>query len=167
MGRSGEALAAYSKALSLKSDMTDAHTGIATVYVETGDLDRAIHHLEQAALLAPTSKLVRGGLAEVTAMRDDRDRRRAAGEMRAQHIVVQSEELARSLIQKVQSGEDFSELARIHSTDPSGPGGGDIGAFEPGDLLPAFEAKVKELPPGGVGGPVQTPVGWHVIQRIY
>ncbi len=167
MGQMEEAAKAYSKALSLKPDLTEAHAALASLYVESGDLDRAIQQLERATRLAPDSSLVKDSLVEVLAMREDRDRRRAGGEMRARHIVVKSEELARSLLQKVRSGEDFSALARTHSTDPSGRAGGDIGAFKPGDLLPAFEDVVKGLQPGEVGEPLRTAVGWHVIERIY
>jgi peptidyl-prolyl cis-trans isomerase C len=167
MGRLVEAAQAYLKALSLKPDLVDAHTNLAGVYVETGDLDRAIHHLERATLLAPASGAIKEGLAEVVAMRNDRDRRRAGGEMRARHIVVKSEALASSLLQRIRSGENFAALARTHSADPSAASGGDIGAFKPGDLLPEFEERVKELPPGGVGGPFQTAMGWHIIERTY
>ena len=167
MGRFDDAAAAYRKALELKPDLTDAHTDLASVYAEAGDLDRAIHHLERATGLAPDSRRAKDNLAQVLEMRDDRDRRREAGEMRARQIVVNNEGLAHSLLLKIRSGEDFATIARVHSIDPSGGSGGDIGAFKPGDLLPAFEEAVKGLQPGGVGGPLRTAVGWHIIKRIY
>lgn len=167
MGRLDGAVAAYLRAIELKPDLTDAHTDIASVYAEVGELDKAITHLERATRLAPDSRRAKDSLAQVLEMRDDRDRRRNEGEMRVRHIVVKSEDVARSLLQRLQSGEDFATLARGESIDPSAESGGDIGAFQPGDLLPVFEEAVKGLQPGGVGGPLRTAMGWHIIERIY
>ena len=167
MGRLDDAAGAYRKALALKPDLTDAHTDLASVYAEMGDLDRAIAQLERATRISPDSKRAKDNLAQVLQMRDDQVRRREAGEMRARHIVVKEEGTARSLLQRARAGEDFASLARAHSADPSAEAGGDIGAFNPGDLLPAFEDLVRGLGPGRVGGPLRTALGWHVVERTY
>lgn len=166
MRRMEEAVEAYTTALSLNEDLPEAHAALASVYLEADDFGKAIHHLGEAARLAPDSP-AKNSLAEVRAMREDRDRRRAAGEMRARHIVVGDEGFAYILLKKVQSGEDFGTLARAHSIDPTARSGGDLGAFQPGDLLPAFEQMVKRLAPNEIGGPIQTALGWHIIQRVY
>lgn len=85
-------------------------------------------------------------------------------EYHASHIVVETEDLAKSLIEELEAGASFAKLARDHSTGPSGPSGGDLGWFSKGRMLPAFEAAVFDLDVGDTSMPVQTPFGWHVIR---
>lgn len=61
---------------------------------------------------------------------------------------------------------DFSSLARLHSLDPSGTRGGDLGWLYPGDTVPDFERAMNALKPGEVSAPVQSPFGWHLIQVL-
>ena len=87
-------------------------------------------------------------------------------ETRARHILVASEEEAKTLIAKTQEeGADFAKLAEKHSTGPSAPNGGDLGYFTDGQMVPAFEKAVSEIEIGGIGTvPVQTQFGWHLIK---
>ena len=83
----------------------------------------------------------------------------------ASHILVETEEEARAVIEQLNDGADFAELAREKSTGPSGPNGGSLGAFGRGQMVPAFEAAAFSMPVGGYSAnPVQTQFGWHVIQ---
>ncbi|MEL6642833.1 MAG: peptidylprolyl isomerase [Pseudomonadota bacterium] len=85
-------------------------------------------------------------------------------EYNASHILVETEEAARALIEELGNGADFAELAREHSTGPSGPNGGSLGWFGAGMMVPPFEAAVVTLEPGAVTqDPVQTQFGWHVV----
>lgn len=84
-------------------------------------------------------------------------------EYNASHILVETETEALSLIEQQQGGADFAELARGHSTGPSGPSGGELGWFGEGMMVPAFEDAVKILAVGAVSQPVKTQFGWHVI----
>jgi len=61
---------------------------------------------------------------------------------------------------------DFSTLARLHSLDPSGTRGGDLGWLYPGDTVPEFERAMNSLKVGEVSAPIQSPFGWHLIQVI-
>lgn len=82
----------------------------------------------------------------------------------ARHILVETEDEAKDLKQKIEGGEDFGELAKQHSKCPSGRGGGDLGTFKKGDMVPEFDTVVfGELPIGEVSEPVQTQFGYHVI----
>jgi peptidyl-prolyl cis-trans isomerase C len=88
-----------------------------------------------------------------------------AQEFSAAHILVATEAEARDLKAQIDGGADFAELATAHSTDPgSGPNGGALGWFGPGQMVPEFEAAVAALEPGAVSEPVQTQFGWHVIR---
>lgn len=87
-----------------------------------------------------------------------------ATEYNASHILVETEEEAQALIQEIEGGADFAEVAREHSTGPSGPSGGELGWFTAGQMVPAFDEAVQEMSAGELAGPVQTEFGWHVIK---
>ncbi|HNP62993.1 MAG TPA: peptidylprolyl isomerase [Woeseiaceae bacterium] len=87
-------------------------------------------------------------------------------EYKARHILVDSQGEALSLIKQLQDGAEFSELAKEHSTGPSGPSGGDLGWFPANAMVKAFSDAVVALEDGGITqAPVQTQFGWHVILR--
>ncbi|MEM9010655.1 MAG: peptidylprolyl isomerase [Pseudomonadota bacterium] len=90
-------------------------------------------------------------------------------EWNANHILVESEVAAADLRRQVVEAEPdarvalFEELAREHSTGPSGESGGELGWFGPGQMVPAFEEAASGLETGEVSAPVQTQFGWHII----
>lgn len=83
----------------------------------------------------------------------------------ARHILVDSEDTARELKTKIESGESFADLAAEHSKCPSGKAGGDLGEFGQGDMVPEFDQVVfGDLPVGSISEPVKTQFGYHLIQ---
>lgn len=88
----------------------------------------------------------------------------AEAEYNASHILVETEEAALAIKADLDAGGDFAAIAREKSTGPSGPGGGSLGWFGKGMMVPAFEAAVIAMEVGAVSDPVQTQFGWHVIQ---
>ena len=84
-------------------------------------------------------------------------------EFNASHILVETEEEAKTVIAELEGGADFAEVAREKSTGPSGPNGGSLGWFQKGVMVPEFEQAVTTLSPGDLSEPVQTQFGWHVI----
>lgn len=90
----------------------------------------------------------------------------AGTEYKARHILVKSEDEAKQLIEELNNGADFAELAKSKSTGPSGPQGGDLGWFGPGQMVAPFSEAVIALENGKfTGEPVKTQFGWHVILR--
>lgn len=87
----------------------------------------------------------------------------AYSELRARHILVEDEESAQSIVDALNAGGSFVELARSHSIGPSAAKGGDLGWFGRGQMVESFEDAVFALKPGEHSGPVQTKFGWHVI----
>ncbi|MEY8881486.1 peptidylprolyl isomerase [Donghicola sp. XS_ASV15] len=86
-------------------------------------------------------------------------------EFNANHILVESEDEAKAIIEEINSGADFEEVAKEKSTGPSGPSGGALGWFGAGMMVPEFEAAVMDLEAGAISAaPVQTQFGWHVIK---
>lgn len=85
-------------------------------------------------------------------------------EIKARHILVKSKEEALAIIEELDGGADFVELAKEKSTGPSGPNGGDLGYFGPGQMVPPFEEAAFKLDVGNYSKePVETQFGWHVI----
>lgn len=85
-------------------------------------------------------------------------------EFSASHILVEAEDKAKELIVELEGGADFAELAKTHSTGPSGPNGGELGWFGPGMMVKPFEDAVMAMEDGAISAPVQTQFGWHVIK---
>ena len=68
---------------------------------------------------------------------------------------------------RIEAGQvEFGTLARLHSLDPTGSRGGDLGWLYPGDTVPEFERAMNALKINEVGGPVRTPFGYHLIQVL-
>ena len=87
-------------------------------------------------------------------------------QFKARHILVETQGAATDLIAELNGGADFQELAKTHSTGPSGPGGGDLGWFSPNQMVKPFSDAVVALEDGAYStAPVQTSFGWHVILR--
>jgi len=83
----------------------------------------------------------------------------------ASHILVPTKDKAVELKDQIENaGADFADLARKHSKCPSGKGGGNLGNFKKGAMVPEFDRVVfSDLPLGDVSDPVQTQFGWHLL----
>ena len=83
----------------------------------------------------------------------------------AKHILVDSEELANDILNKINNNEmTFEAAASAHSTCPSKDAGGDLGTFTRGQMVPEFEEAVFNMKNGEVSGPVKTQFGYHLIK---
>ncbi len=85
-------------------------------------------------------------------------------EFNASHILVETEDEAKAIVEELKGGADFAATAREKSTGPSGPGGGSLGWFGAGAMVPEFETAVAAMEAGDISDPVQTQFGWHVIK---
>lgn len=82
---------------------------------------------------------------------------------RYSHILVKDETTARALRDSLSHGVPFADLARRHSIDEQAGKGGDLGWAAVGSYVDEFEAAALPLKAGGIGGPVHTKFGWHLI----
>lgn len=83
------------------------------------------------------------------------------------HILTKTKaecEKVKSLLDK---GGDFHQLAKKHSTCPSGKKGGDLGEFKKGDMVKAFDKAAFGGPLLKAQGPIKTQFGFHLIKVLY
>ncbi len=135
---------------------------------EVPDTVRLSLENERRALMASVeiSKVLDGAVTEAAveaAYQEGYANGDGAQEFNASHILVETEEEAAAIREEILGGADFAEVAKEKSTGPSGPRGGELGWFGPGQMVPPFEAAVTELDKGQVSEPVQTQFGWHGV----
>lgn len=85
-------------------------------------------------------------------------------EVRARHILVETEDEAKAIIEQLNDGADFAELAQQESTGPSAANGGDLGFFSKEQMVTPFAEAAFAMETGEISEPVKTRFGWHVIK---
>ena len=85
-------------------------------------------------------------------------------EVRARHILVETEDEAKAIIEQLEGGADFAELAQQESTGPSAANGGDLGFFSKEQMVTPFAEAAFAMETGEISEPVKTRFGWHVIK---
>ena len=94
----------------------------------------------------------------------------------ARHILMRPTELIseqeiesrlQQLKQRIESGDDFADLARSNSEDPgSAAAGGDLGWVDPGTMVPEFEQQMNKLEINQISEPFKSRFGWHIVQVL-
>jgi parvulin-like peptidyl-prolyl isomerase len=85
----------------------------------------------------------------------------------ARHILVETEDEAQAIIERLEAGEDFADLAAELSTDPgSAANGGDLGFVPRGRFVDTVDEAVFTLPIGEVSEPIQSQFGWHIVEVL-
>ncbi|MGB7605100.1 MAG: peptidylprolyl isomerase [Lutisporaceae bacterium] len=86
-------------------------------------------------------------------------------QVKASHILVDSEEKAKEVIAKLSAGSDFAEMAKEYSTDTSNSAkGGELGFFSRGAMVAEFENAAFALEIGKISDPIKTQFGYHIIK---
>jgi peptidyl-prolyl cis-trans isomerase C len=86
-------------------------------------------------------------------------------EVRARHILVESEDEAKKVEARIKGGEDFAKVASEFSKDPGSKAeGGDLGFFTKDRMVAPFAEAAFKMKPGEVSAPVKSQFGWHVIK---
>lgn len=86
-------------------------------------------------------------------------------EYKARHVLVENEDEAKAIIEKLKKGERFEELAKQSKDPGSKDKGGDLGWANPASFVKPFSDAMMKLPKGKfTTDPVKSDFGWHVIQ---
>lgn len=86
-------------------------------------------------------------------------------EVHARHILVETEDEAKAVLEELKNGGDFAEIAKSKSKDPGAAAeGGDLGFFSKDQMVPEFADAAFKLEKGQLSEPVKSPFGWHVIR---
>ena len=107
------------------------------------------------------------------------DRFKQGERVRASHILItvpqgadgptkdKAREKAEGLLKKIKAGGDFAALAKENSQDPgSAVQGGDLGFFQPGQMVGPFNDVAFKMAPGAVSDLVETQFGFHIIKVV-
>ena len=124
------------------------------------DIERSIK-IEK--LIAPQVKITEEDMQ--TYFEENQDQFNQTEQVRASHILVEDEATAQEVLDKINAGEDFAELAKEYSTDGSAENGGDLGFFGKGDMVAEFEDAAWALEMDEVSGIVKTEYGYHIIKK--
>jgi parvulin-like peptidyl-prolyl isomerase len=93
---------------------------------------------------------------------------RNAEQVHARHIVVSTRDQAQELLDQLEAGADFADLAATYSLDLSTRlAGGDLSWFPRGYLtMPAVEEAAFNLQPGEISGIVESELGFDIVQTL-
>ncbi len=96
---------------------------------------------------------------------ENKDKMGGGETVNASHILVESEEEALSVLEKINAGDiSFEDAARAHSSCPSKEQGGSLGDFGRGQMVPEFENACFAMEIGEISAPVRTQFGYHLIR---
>jgi peptidyl-prolyl cis-trans isomerase C len=102
--------------------------------------------------------------AELQALYDENLPRLANREFKARHILLETQEEAESVIQQLQQGKSFVDLAEERASGPTGPNGGDLGWFTANSMAQPVVEAVSAMQVGAHSTrPVKTDYGYHVL----
>jgi peptidyl-prolyl cis-trans isomerase C len=82
------------------------------------------------------------------------------------HILVRTEQEAKTIVDRLNKGEKFTNVAKEVSLCPSGKRGGDLGTFARGKMVKEFETAAFALQKGQTSPVVRTKFGYHIIKRL-
>jgi parvulin-like peptidyl-prolyl isomerase len=82
------------------------------------------------------------------------------------HILVKTEQEAKTVLDRLNKGEKFANIAKEISLCPSAKRGGDLGTFTRGKMVKEFETAAFALQKGQISSTVRTKFGCHIIKRL-
>jgi len=87
-------------------------------------------------------------------------------EVHCAHILVKTEKEAQTVVERLNKGEKFSNVAKEVSICPSRKNGGDLGTFTRGKMVKEFEQAAFALEKGQTSPIVKTQFGYHIVKRL-
>ena len=158
------------------SDAPDALQGASLGWRSAARLPTAFADIVREMKKGDVSRVLRSPAGfHIVKVVDSRDRGAptVVDQTRVRHILVRvnestSESEGRARIDRVldrlDNGAKFEDMARINSEDASSARGGDLGWVNPGDTVPEFEQAMARLAVGETSRAVRSPFGWHIVK---
>jgi peptidyl-prolyl cis-trans isomerase C len=136
---------------------------------DSDDFKRQLAYLRNKMLMESLMQSEARGAVSEAALRkvyDDATKQMAGEEeVRARHILVESEDEAKAIRAELEKGADFATLAKEKSKDTGAAAeGGDLGYFTKDQMVPEFANAAFKLDKGAISEPVKSPFGWHIIK---
>ncbi len=125
-------------------------------------LDR--NRLLMESLLQDTGRAALSDAAEHQVYDEAIKQAKGEEEVHARHILVPTEDEAKTILAQLKGGADFATVAKEKSKDPGAADGGDLGYFTKGQMVPEFAEVAFKLDKGQLSDPVKTQFGWHIIK---
>ncbi|SFB45306.1 peptidylprolyl isomerase [Clostridium frigidicarnis] len=130
--------------------------------------------LERAKKDLLTQTVINKELSEVkvneeeikTYYENGKDNFREDAQVRAKHILVETEEEANNIAKEIEAGLAFEDAALKHSKCPSSQNGGDLGFFGKGSMVPEFEEVAFSSEVNTVSAPIKTQFGYHLVKVV-
>lgn len=85
--------------------------------------------------------------------------------VRALQIMLETREQAQTILDEIEGGGDFSELAKTYSISPDSEKGGDLGFFSEAEMPPSFSV-VFTMKPGELSDIVESEYGFHLFKVV-
>ena len=160
-GKPDSALLRYHTVLEFLPDDVESHNNIAYLLAAGKRYPEALEWYDRTKAIARDPNLLHAINLNMEGIRAIVD-----GKMRARYILVPTESQALDILERLEDGGDFGELAARFSQAPNAGDGGDLGFFGPGEMLPEVESNVLNLQVGGVSGPIRIQQGYMLLQRL-
>jgi peptidyl-prolyl cis-trans isomerase C len=144
------------KALAEKADQTPEFAKKLAYYREKLLMESV---LDQVAKTAATDAAIKATYDEAAKAQ------KPETEIHARHILVATEEEAKTALKRLMGGDEFATIVKEMSKDP-GSEGGDLGWFTKDRMVPEFADAAFKLEVGQVSDPVKSPFGWHIIEVL-
>jgi peptidyl-prolyl cis-trans isomerase SurA len=128
--------------------------------LEVGQASDLIRSMSGFHIITPLQK--RGGTQQWVEQRRVRHILISPNEIRSDQ---DAKEIIDKLYERIESGDDFGEIARSNSDDPvSAIDGGALDWVSPGQMVPEFEQVMLEADVGKTSKPFRSSFGWHILQ---
>lgn len=85
---------------------------------------------------------------------------------KAKHILISEEDDLEYVIEQLNDGVAFEDLAREYSECETAKNGGDLGRFQSGTMLPEFERALFHMKIGEIKSGIKTKFGYHIILKL-
>jgi tetratricopeptide (TPR) repeat protein/DNA-directed RNA polymerase subunit RPC12/RpoP len=157
-----QAIVDYNKALEINPAFAEAYFNKALACEGVGSVNESIRAYKNFIQHSPPNF---SGQIQHAKQRIKNLELNETTKMHIRAILVKTKTEAQEILQKLNSGANFSELAKQYSIGPGKEKGGDLGYFAPGDMMKELNDVAVKLKVGQCSGIIETSDGYFVIKK--